>query len=144
MNRALLLLGFVALLVVGCGSSPPTYDAKTIEAANQFGKVAAAYKEAYQKIRRPPTADDLKPFLKKYGDPDALLTSPLDGKPLVIVPGPPPDAPPAEGEQPIIAYEQTGVNGRRMTVDSRGTVVFFSDAEFAKIKFAGGHKPAER
>ena len=44
----------------------------------------------------------------------------------------------------IVAYEQTGVNGKRMTVDVRGTVVIVTDDEFAKIKFAGGHKPAGR
>lgn len=142
MMRAYLLTGFATLITLGCGSSPPTYDAKTIDAANQFSKVAAAYKQAYQKTRRPPSADDLKPFLKKHGDPDTLLTSPLDGMPLVIVPGPSPDDPPVEGEQPIIAYEKLGVSGKRLTVDIRGTVVFMSDAEFAKIKFAGGHQPA--
>ena len=32
-----------------------------------------------------------------------------------------------------------------MTVDIRGTVVIVTDDEFAKIKFAGGHrKPAGR
>ena len=51
---------------------------------------------------------------------------------------------PADDEQLIVAYEQTGVNGKRMTVDVRGTVVIVTDEEFAKIKFVGGHKPAGR
>lgn len=55
-----------------------------------------------------------------------------------------PDVRPAEGEQSIVAYEQTGVGGQRMTVDSRGTVVMVSDEEFAQIKLAGGHEPAGR
>jgi hypothetical protein len=144
MNRALLLLGFVTILALGCGSSIPTYDEQTLDAAKQLSKVAEAYKQASQKTRRPVTADDLKPFLKKQGDPDALLTSPLDGKPLVIVPGVTQDTPQAAGERAIIIYEQTGVNGKRMTVDVRGTVGFVTDAEFATIKFVGGHQPAER
>ena len=36
------------------------------------------------------------------------------------------------------------MNGKRMTVDVRGTVVIVTDDEFAKIKFVGGHKPAGR
>jgi len=146
MNRTPILAGFAALLVVGCGSrsSMQPYDAKTVEAADQFRKVAAAYNQAYQKKRRPPTADDLKPFLKQHGDPEALLISPLDGKQLVIVPGFSPDIEPGEGERSIVAYEQSGVDGKRMTVDVRGTVVFVSDDEFAQIKFVGGHKPGAR
>ena len=145
MIRTSLLAAVTSLLLAGCGDKTPVYDDKTIQAAGQFGKIAAAYKEAYQRNRKPPaSAEDLKPFLKRHGDPDALLTSLIDGKQVVIVPGPPPDTPAEEGEKPIIAYEQNGAGGKRMTVDTRGTIVFYTNAEFARIKFPGGHKPGAR
>ena len=60
---------------------------------------------------------------------------------MVIVPGFSPDQQPGDDEQSIVAYEQDGVDGKRLTVDIRGTVVFVTDEEFAQIKFVGGHKP---
>ncbi len=48
---------------------------------------------------------------------------------------------PAADEQSIVAYEQKGVNGKRMMVDVRGMVHTVTEQEFAKIKFVGGHKP---
>jgi hypothetical protein len=147
MHRAPFLLGLIVLggLTAG-GCSPPmeTFDDKTIQASEQFRKIGIAYNKAFQAKKRPPTAEDLKAFLKWDGDPDKLLVSPLDGQPIVIVPGFNPTAPAAEDERSIVAYEKTGVNGRRMTVDIRGTVVFATDQEFAKIKFAGGHRPGEK
>ena len=146
MLRALFVAGFAVLVSVfaaGCGKkTPATFDAKTIEATEQLKKVGTAYNKAYQAKGRSPTAEELKPYLKQYGDPDTLLTSPRDGKQLVLVPGFTPDTEPTGGEQPIIVYEQSGADGKRITVDSRGTIVFFTDAEFAKLKFVGGHQPA--
>ena len=144
MLRALFVAGFAALVaaLAGCGTkTPATFDAKTIEATEQLKKVGTAYNKAYQAKGRSPTAEEIKPYLKQYGDPDALLISPRDGKPLVLVPGFAPDTEPTGGEQPIIVYEQSGADGKRITVDSRGTIVFFTDSEFAKLKFVGGHRP---
>jgi hypothetical protein len=132
------------LFAGGCGSGPVQYDETTINAADRFRRIAVAYNQAAQKKRRPVTADDLKPFLKDQGDPDALLVSPLDGQPIVIVPGITSDTEQGDDEQLIVAYEQAGVNGKRMTVDIRGTVVIVPDDEFNRIKFAGGHRPAGR
>lgn len=145
MRRAILVAGFAALatFALGCATqTPATFDAKTVEATGQLKKVGTAYNKAYQSLRRSPTAEEIKPYLKQYGDPDALLISPRDGKPLVLVPGFVQDTEQTGGEQPIIVYEQSGADGKRMTVDSRGTIVFFTDSEFAKLKFVGGHQPA--
>jgi hypothetical protein len=141
--------GLIAGLVIipftgGCGSEPVKYDETTLKAADQFRKVAVAYNQAAGRKRQVNSADDLKPFLKEHGDPDALLVSPLDGKPIVVVPGITPGTAPADDEQMIVAYEREGVNGKRMTVDIRGTVVIVSADDFAQIKFAGGHQPAGR
>jgi hypothetical protein len=136
-----------ALFTTGCGPEPIQYDEQTIKAADQFRKVAVAYNQAAQRKRGPISADDLKSFLKEHkehGDPETLLVSPLDGKSIVIVPGVTPGMEPGDDERMIVAYEQAGVNGQRMTVDIRGTVALVSDKDFAKIKFVGGHTPAGR
>jgi hypothetical protein len=133
------------LFAAGCGSDPVKYDETTLKAADQFRKVAVAYNQAAGRKKGGITsAADLKPFLKEHGDPDALLVSPLDGKPIVVVPGLNPTAAPVGDEQMIVAYEQDGVNGKRMTVDVRGTVVIVTADDFRQIQFAGGHRPAGR
>jgi hypothetical protein len=132
----------VATLVAGCGSpAPRQYDEQTLAAADMFGKVATAYRQAYQAKKKPPTLEDLKPFLKVHGDAVASLVSPRDQKPIVLVPFVP-DNRLAEGEEPIVAYEAEGVNGERMLVDSRGLVRVEKEEAFARIKFPGGHQPA--
>src|SRR4051812_4550664 len=114
MNRMLLLTGFAALAAAGCGPPPlATYDSKTVEGADQMRKVSAAFNQAYQRNHRPVTAEDLKPFLRSLGNPDALLVSPRDGKPLVIVSSFTPDVTQNEGERSIVAYEQEGAEGKR-------------------------------
>ncbi len=140
---AALALGTLALSFAGgCRSEPVKYDETTVNAADQFRRIAVAYNKAAQKKRgKGVTAEDLKPFLKEDGDPDKVLVSPLDGKPIVIVPGVTSGTDLGDDEQAIVAYEQTGVNGKRMTVDIRATVVIMSDDEFAQVKFVGGHKP---
>jgi hypothetical protein len=133
-----------AALVAGCGSPPPReYDEPTIAASDMFRKVGTAYNQAYQAKKRPPTADDLKPFLKQHGEAIESLISPRDHKPIVLVPFVPTNRL-AEGEEPILAYEAEGVNGERMLVDSRGLVRLEKEADFARIKFAGGHKPGTK
>jgi hypothetical protein len=129
-----------AALLAGCSPGPRQYDAETLAAADMFRKVGTAYMQAYQAKRKPPTPDDLKPFLKAHGDSISTLISPRDKKPIVLVPFVP-DNRLAEGESPILAYEAEGANGERMMVDSRGLVRVEKDQDFARIKFAGGHKP---
>jgi hypothetical protein len=143
MTRFAPLLFLAALAGAGCGSPEvKPLDPETVESAKHFQKIATAYNRAAQARGKPPSsADDLRRYLKKETGGKGPLVSPNDGKPVVIVPGVAMDAPPAEGEQSIVAYEQTGVNGKRMMVDIRGMVHVVSDEEFAKIKFVGGHRP---
>lgn len=130
-----------ATLLAGCEShAPRQYDEQSLAAADMFRKVATAYMQAYQARKKPPTPDDLKPFLKAHGGAVSSLVSPRDKKPIVLVPFVPENRL-AEGEEPIVAYEAEGVNGERMLVDSRGLVRLEKDADFARIKFAGGHRP---
>jgi hypothetical protein len=147
MIRLAILPCLAALAVAGCGSpevKPLSED--EMVAVRHLQAIGAAYNRAYQAKRKPPaSANDLKPYLKQEpGAPDPLV-SPRDGQPVVIVPGIAMDVRPAsDDEQMIVAYEKDGVNGKRMTVDVRGTIVTYSAEEFAKLKFAGGHQPAGR
>src|SRR5262245_5572567 len=125
MFRALLFtVGLVGLSALGCTERPPspTFDESTIKASEQYRLLIGAYNQAYRAKRRTPTAEDMKPFLKQNGDPDTLLKSPRDGKVLVIVPGFTPDTQAVGDERSIIMYEHTGVNGKRITIDVRGTM----------------------
>jgi hypothetical protein len=143
MTRPFLLACSIAAaaLAAGCKpSAPRQYDDQTLAAAEMFRKVTPAYMKAYQVKKKPPTLDDLKPFLKDQGEAASSLVSPRDNKPIVLVPFVP-ENPLGEGEQPIVAYEAEGVNGERMLVDSRGMVRLEKDADFARIKFPGGHQP---
>jgi hypothetical protein len=130
-----------AVALVGCGASDPQpFSPDTTAAADIFAKLPPAYMQAYQAKKKPPTLDDLKPFLKRHGATIASLVSPRDNKSIVLVPFVP-DKKLAPGEQSILAYEAEGVNGERMLVDSRGMIRLEKAEDFARIKFAGGHQP---
>lgn len=143
MTRSALLLGLAALAAAGCGSPEvKPLDDETMAAVKHIQKVGVAYNRAAQAKRKPPASvNDLKPYLKREpGAPDPLVSL-ADGKSIVVVPGVSGDTAPEPGARSIVAYEQTGVNGKRMMVDVRGMVHTVTDAEFAEIKFAGGHRP---
>jgi hypothetical protein len=133
----------VALLAAaaGCGRpAPQPYPPETVAAAELFSKLPPAYMQAYRAKKKPPTPDDLKPYLKQHGETVSSLVSPRDGKPIVLVPFVPEDRL-GPGEEAILAYEAEGVEGARMLVDSRGTVRIATAEQFAAIKFAGGYQP---
>lgn len=70
---------------------------------------------------------------KDYGVASAeeLLLSPRDGKPVKVIVGAKVTAP-DQPDLPWAAYEQTGVDGKRLAVNARGTVVEFSSEEFSQ------------
>ena len=63
---------------------------------------------------------------------DQLLTSPRDGLPLVMVCGKR-VAPPGSPGTPWAAYEQSGVNDKRLAVQVRGGVHEFSTNEIDRL-----------
>lgn len=141
-----LLAGLAVLLasLTGCGSGPDVIPLTDSEKKLTF--VALAYTDAHTRLGRPPkNADDLKPFLKEFGDPKDLLVSPTDGQPYVVVWGVDPTrGGPGEymGMFPIIAYESKGRSGKRALTDIRGRPLTVPEADFPKLTFVGGHKPS--
>src|SRR5262249_31122900 len=101
--RCLRALGLL-LLVAGCSATSQVTELPPGE--KNLRIVARAYTRAAQALGRSPRdAEELKPFLKDYGNPDELLVSPNDGKPYVIVASV--DVKKPRGT-PVLAYEQEG------------------------------------
>jgi|SRR5262245_7414674 len=141
------LRGGPLLLLVSlsaCGSGPDVVRFSNAEQELTF--VAMAYGDAHAKLGRgPKNSDELKPFLKTFGDPDDLLISPNDGQPYVVVWGLDPSrGGPTDYKQmfPILAYETTGSRGKRAVTDVRGRPMMIPQGDFSKLTFAGRHKPA--
>jgi hypothetical protein len=130
--------------LTGCGSS----GVKVVPLSDSEKKlthVALAYLDAHSRLgHAPKNAEELKPFLKVFGDPDDLLISPNDGQPYVVVWGANPAGGPTEykGMFPILAYEQKGTGGKRAVTDIRGRPLTVPEEDFQKLTFVGRHKPA--
>jgi hypothetical protein len=129
--------------LAGCNSGPKVVPLTASE--KRLTSVALAYHEAHNKLGRgPKDAEELKPFLKEFGDPEELLTSPNDGQPYVVVWGVNPVGGPTayEGMWQILAYEQKGAGGKRAVTDVRGRPLTVPEEDFPKLTFAGRHKPS--
>jgi hypothetical protein len=122
---------FFLLCAALAGCARATLPVVKQQDTSNLTTISLAYNRATDKLGRPPKdLDELKPHLKELGDPDAILRSPHDGQPYVILFGrnirkvdvmPP----------PIIAYEQQGANGSRYVLTAMG-VQPMSDEEFKK------------
>jgi hypothetical protein len=133
----------VSMLLSGCGHGKATPDATDRTArvilrilADEYGeylathggqppKDAAVMRKFIESRMATLTADFNLPSA------DELLKSPRDGQPLVIVCGKkitPPESP----ETPWAAYEQTGVDGKRLASGVRYGPVELSPEEFSQ------------
>jgi hypothetical protein len=143
LGRLLLGLPFLLAGLAGCG--PRTHVVPLSQAEKDLSSVVMAYRDAHAQLgRAPKSADELKPFLAEFGNPDALLTSPNDGQPYVVIWGADPtQGGPTEyqGMWPILAYESKGTGGQRAVSDIRGRPLSVPEADFQKLTFAGRHKP---
>jgi hypothetical protein len=141
-----LRLGLLLLLagLTGCGSGVKVVPLSKAEKA--LSVIAMAYGEAHSRLGRgPKNADELKPFLKEFGDPEELLISPNDGQAYVVVWGVDPTrGGPTEYQQmfPILAYERKGTGGQRALTDIRGRPLTVPEGDFPKLTFVGRHKPS--
>jgi hypothetical protein len=139
-----LWLGSLFVLVVIGGCRPTIDEVSLTPAEKSLTYIALAYGDAHSELGRgPKDADELKPFLKVFGDPDALLVSPNDGQPYVIGWGVDPTrGGPTDYMQmfPILAYEQSG--GKRAITDIRGRPMTVPAEDMPKLTFVGRHRPS--
>jgi hypothetical protein len=86
----------------------------------------------------PPNEAEFKAFVKEnpaivqglsIADPEGLFISSRDNKPYVVIYGAA-TGPPGPGSQPVVIYEQEGVNGMRYVASSLGAVEEVDDAKF--------------
>jgi hypothetical protein len=129
--------------LIGCG---PEVDVVPLSGAEQeLMYVALAYSDAHSRLGHPPkNAEELKPFLQTFGDPDNLLVSPNDQEPYTIVWGADPTrGGPGEymGMFPILAYETKGTGGQRAVTDIRGRPLTVPEEDLSKLTYLRGQKP---
>jgi len=134
MVKAAGAVGLALLFLSGCSSSKPITELSKEEQA--ISLVGRAYRDASMALRRgPKSIQELKPYLKKYGDPDQSLVSPNDGQPYQIVWGLTPARPARSAvDNPILAYEQTGKDGKRYVLDYMLKVHHLTDKEFTAMR----------
>ena len=133
------LVVLAVFLVIGCSQS-----SSNMPKPNDFSLlrgVVSTYRVANSSLGHPPqNIDELKsvlaPLLK---DPSEVLRSKRDGEDFVIIWGL--DLNSAPGDL-VVAYERTGVDGKRMVVTADANVTEVSATEFANLKFPNGHQPA--
>ena len=112
--------------------------------ANDTGNlrgIARVYAMVNRDLGRPPkNVEELKAILAPaMADPSSAFRSQRDGQDYVIVWGL--DMVGRDLNTPaILAYERTGVDGKRMLVRCNGEVTEVTEQEFAKLKFPKGHK----
>jgi len=137
---AILVAGF--LTNTGCGGKRVSLgdDKETRVVMNVLSIFYGEYLESHRG-KPPQNSGDFRNYLESRSEdltfyhvanPDQLLTSPRDGQPFVIVCGKrhaPKDSP----GTPWAAYEQSGIEGKRMAVRVRGGAYELSADEIAQI-----------
>jgi hypothetical protein len=130
-----LLLILEALILAGCGATPSAAPASNAD----FQKLAALYSRmitagappASEAEFRTAIKDRLKPVADalEVTDVDALFVSRRDGKPIVVVYG----RRPAGMNSEVVAYEQVGVDGKRLVGFSLGTIEEADEQRFREL-----------
>jgi hypothetical protein len=127
-------VGSIIVLLAGAGLVGCSAQPNVVGPPKEFynlSYVAAAYETASSALgRSPKNLEELKPYLKTYGDPDQVMTSPNDGKPFVVVW----NVRVGGSGYPILAYEREGKDGMRQVVDTRGAPWKVTEEQFARIK----------
>jgi hypothetical protein len=125
---------------IGC-SKEVRVETKLDPAHENLMRIGSAYVQFNTKNKRPPkSVEDIKPFLKEFGNIDDLLRSPRDGQPFVICWGV--DllvAPKWAKSTPILAYEKRGAEGTRYILTTLRSVEQMSDEQFQQASFPPGH-----
>jgi hypothetical protein len=123
------------MLVIGCSSAKPD-PAELSKEEQAILNVALAYREAASALQHGPASEqEIKPYLKQYGDPDKLLISPSDGQHYQFAWGVTPGRlTKSSMGRPYFVYEKIGKDGQRYAVDVTMRVHHLSESEFAKAQ----------
>jgi hypothetical protein len=135
-TRAIGAISLAAMLLVGCSQPNKPVPVSLNKNEQAIINVGLAYRDASHALMRGPAGEkDLKPYLKKYGDPDQVLISPHDGQPYQITWGlmPSQRTKSAFGHR-FLVYEKTGQHGKRYAVDIMLKVHHLNAEEFAKAQ----------
>jgi hypothetical protein len=128
----------LVLTSIGCGSRertvPPPTDSSLLRG------VVRCYAIAARDLGRPPQKmEELEAVLAPAtDDPSKYLRSLRDGEEFVVVWGLS-----LEGASPetVLAYEHTGVDGKRMVVNLQGDVTEVTEEELKQMEFPKDYKP---
>ena len=134
--------GYVLILVVltGC-QAEETFEEEPIKA--NLRQISKAYWTHLGYHDVPPKPENLKQDVEGLhslgmGSPaDVAMISPRDQQPIVIIYG----ADNKTSGDEILAYEKVGADGTRWVVTMSQNIHELSNEEFAKARFAKGHKP---
>jgi len=130
----------LCVLLLGCESS----SNKASQESSAIKPLALLYGQFTGQHRGTPPKDEAEfkafvektdaVFLKSFAidNPDLIFVSSRDHKPYVIVYGTP-TGPPGPGGQPVIAYEQIGVSGKRYVASFLGAVEEVDEARFREL-----------
>ena len=142
MPRSCVLPQAVLLLLLVTGGCQPSKEAA--QEASTLKPLALLYGQfTGQHLGQPPKNEaEFKSFIETKGKPllatfgvasvDDLFTSPRDKKPYVVRYGAV-TGPPGPAGQPVIAYEQEGIGGKRYVASSLGAVDEVDEATLAQL-----------
>ncbi|MFO0816875.1 MAG: hypothetical protein U1A77_02960 [Pirellulales bacterium] len=129
-----------AMFLSGCGGTAE----KAAQEASNLKPLMVLYGQYIGMHRGQPPASEaefkayiksVKPeVLKSLGaeNPDSLFTSSRDQKPYVIIYGPA-SGPPGPAGQPVVAYEQEGVGGKRYVASTLGAIEEVDETRFREL-----------
>ena len=138
-------VALMLILLAGCGGSQ---SSGSTGESRHVRLLVGLYKMAARERGRPLTNDqDFKDYVNSRGpewfkevgvsDVDELFTSERDGQPIVVVYG----ERPAGMAKDVIAYEQTGVDGKRMVGFDLGNVEEVDETRFRELVPASAAAP---
>ena len=142
MRARYLLILAVVLTCLGCG---PVGEPNRAQEESGLKPLAIFYGRFVPQHQGKPPKDEaefkaylqepqnLEELQKVFNVPnlDALFVSSRDQKPYVVIYGPTSGEGPAG--QPVVAYEQEGVNGKRFVASKMGAVEEVDEARFRKM-----------
>ena len=140
-KRVLLAISALLLIASGCTRNQKQSAPQETSSLKSLAIVYGRYLGTH---RGEPPADEagFKQFVQslppeqlaamKATDTNQLFTSARDHEPYVIVYGKP-TGPPGPAGSPVIAYERTGIEGKRFVASSMGAVEEVDEARFKQL-----------